>query len=202
MDVTFTAPDGKAVTVPAFWDGGDVWASATPRRESARTKTAPAAPNATEPSGLHGHLRRVKVRPYDGDNPLYKHGPIRIADDHRHFAYADGTPFFWLGDTWWMGLCDRLHWPDDFKALAADRREKGFNVIQIVAGLYPDMPAFDRARGPIAGQVSLGKRITAVSDPNTSTRRTSGCSTSPTRASRRASSGRGATTCRGWASRR
>ncbi len=57
--------------------------------------------------------------------------------------HADGTPFFWLGDTWWMGLCDRLKWPDDFKALAADRREKGFNVVQIVAGLYPDMPAFD-----------------------------------------------------------
>ncbi|HZK87134.1 MAG TPA: DUF4038 domain-containing protein [Syntrophomonas sp.] len=66
-----------------------------------------------------------------------------MADDKRHFAYADGTPFFWLGDTWWMGLTKRLAWPDDFKALAADRSKKGFNVIQIVAGLYPDMPAFD-----------------------------------------------------------
>ena len=71
------------------------------------------------------------------------HGPIRVADDHRHFAHADGTPFFWLGDTWWMGLTKRLSWPDDFQELAADRRAKGFNVVQIVAGLYPDMPAFD-----------------------------------------------------------
>ncbi len=142
LDVAFTAPDGKAVTVPAFWDGGDVWrvryASSQVGTHTYRTRCSDATDD-----GLHGREGAVKVRPYDGDNPLYKHGPIRIADDRRHFAYADGTPFFWLGDTWWMGLCERLHWPDDFKTLAADRRDKGFNVIQIVAGLYPDMPAFD-----------------------------------------------------------
>jgi hypothetical protein len=42
-----------------------------------------------------------------------------------------------------MGLCNRLHWPDEFAELAADRRAKGFTVVQIVAGLYPDMPPFD-----------------------------------------------------------
>ena len=42
-----------------------------------------------------------------------------------------------------MGLCNRLAWPDDFQKLAADRKEKGFTVIQIVAGLYPDMHPFD-----------------------------------------------------------
>jgi hypothetical protein len=25
----------------------------------------------------------------------------RIAKDQRHFEHADGTPFFWLGDTWY-----------------------------------------------------------------------------------------------------
>jgi hypothetical protein len=42
-----------------------------------------------------------------------------------------------------MGFCRRLSWPDDFALLTADRQAKGFTVIQIVAGLYPDMPAFD-----------------------------------------------------------
>jgi len=42
-----------------------------------------------------------------------------------------------------MGLTKRLVWPDDVKVLAEDRIKKGFNVVQIVAGLYPDMPAFD-----------------------------------------------------------
>ncbi|MFN8009759.1 MAG: DUF4038 domain-containing protein, partial [Terriglobia bacterium] len=77
------------------------------------------------------------------EHPLYKHGPLKIASDQRHFEHRDGTPFFWLGDTWWMGLCQRLRFPEDVHYLAADRIKKGFTVIQIVAGLYPDMPEFD-----------------------------------------------------------
>jgi Protein of unknown function (DUF4038) len=42
-----------------------------------------------------------------------------------------------------MGLSHRLQWPDEFQRLAADRKAKGFNVVQIVAGLYPDMHPFD-----------------------------------------------------------
>ena len=142
LDVTFTAPDDKTVTVPAFWSGGDVWRVrySSPQVGSHAYRTRCSDP---DDAGLNGVVGAVKIRPYEGDNPLYKHGPIRVAADHRHFMYADGTPFFWLGDTWWMGLCERLKWPDEFKALTADRRDKGFNVVQIVAGLYPDMPAFD-----------------------------------------------------------
>lgn len=68
-----------------------------------------------------------------------------------YLEHSDGTPFFWLGDTWWMGLCHRLHWPNEFQRLAADRKAKGFNVIQIVAGLYPDMPPFDPRGASEAG---------------------------------------------------
>ncbi len=49
------------------------------------------------------------------------------------------------------GSVHRLHFPDEFKTLAADRVQKGFNVIQIVAGLYPDMPAFDQRGANEAG---------------------------------------------------
>ena len=93
---------------------------------------------------LHGVNGKFEIKPYTGDNPLYRHGPLRVAADRRHLEHADGTPFFWLADTWWMGLCDRLALARGVQALAADRREKGFNVVQIVAGLYPDMPAFDQ----------------------------------------------------------
>ena len=142
LDVTFTDPDGETLRVPAFWAGGDVWRV---RYASPKVGTHTYRTRCSDPTdeGLHGREGKVQVRAYEGDNPLYKHGPIRVAADHRHFEHADGTPFFWLGDTWWMGLCERLKWPDEFKTLAADRREKGFNVVQIVAGLYPDMPAFD-----------------------------------------------------------
>jgi hypothetical protein len=94
-------------------------------------------------AGLDGVSGTIEIAPYKGNNPLFVHGPIRVAADKRHFEHADGTPFLWLGDTWWMGLSKRLRWPDEFQKLAADRKQKGFNVVQIVAGLYPDMPPFD-----------------------------------------------------------
>ncbi len=142
LDVVFTGSDGSKLRVPAFWAGGRRWRA---RFASPRAGTYQFRSECSDPAdaGLHGVSGTIEVRPYRGDNPLYQHGPIRVAADHRHLEHHDGTPFFWLGDTWWMGLCERLEWPNGFKTLAADHKKKGFNVIQIVAGLYPDMPAFD-----------------------------------------------------------
>ena len=142
LDVQVTAPDGTAQKVPAFWAGGTAWKVryASPQTGLHRWRSSCSDP---QDAGLHGVEGTLDVQPYRGENPLFRHGPLRVAADRRHFESADGTPFFWLGDTWWMGLCHRLHWPDEFRQLAADRRAKGFTVVQIVAGLYPDMPAFD-----------------------------------------------------------
>ena len=142
LDVVFTDPEGREQTVPAFWAGEQTWrirySPAAAGRYTYRTVASD-----TANSDLHGRHGALEVAAYQGDNPLRKHGPMRVAADQRHFAHADGTPFFWLGDTWWMGLCSRLRWPEDFQELAADRVAKGFTVIQIIAGLYPDMPPFD-----------------------------------------------------------
>lgn len=142
LDAIFTDPRGHKLLVPGFWDGNNVWkvrySSVMPGTHTFRSVCSE-----TGDKGLNGITGKVIVEPYKGENMLFKHGPLRVADDRRHFAYSDGTPFFWLGDTWWMGLTKRLAWPGDVKELAADRIKKGFNVIQIVAGLYPDMPAFD-----------------------------------------------------------
>lgn len=142
LDVKLTSPSGVTRKVPTFWAGKNVWKA---RYSSAETGSHQWLTECNDPSdsGLHAASGKVEVVPCQGDNPLYAHGPIRIAKDQRHFEHADGTPFFWLGDTWWMGLCHRLHWPDEFQRLAADRKAKGFNVVQIVAGLYPDMHPFD-----------------------------------------------------------
>ncbi|PYV23627.1 MAG: hypothetical protein DMG24_13485 [Acidobacteria bacterium] len=142
LSVIFTDPKGVEQSVPAFWAGDQLWrirySPAFPGRYTYRTVSTD-----TSNPDLHGRRGIMEVAAYSGDNPLRTHGPIRVASDHLHFEHADGTPFFWLGDTWWMGLCHRLRWPEDFQMLAADRVKKGFTVVQIVAGLYPDMPAFD-----------------------------------------------------------
>jgi len=142
LDAVFTDPSGREFRVPAFWAGSDQWKAryASPLAGAHRYRTECSD---TNDRGLHGVNGEVRVARYVGGNPLHVHGPIRVAADKRHFEHADGTPFFWLADTWWMGLCHRLHWPDEVRALAADRKAKGFNVIQIVAGLYPDMHPFD-----------------------------------------------------------
>lgn len=142
LDVEFTDPRGNKLRIPAFWDGNNKWKVryASPILGIHRFHSLSSV---TDDKGLDGVTGKVQVEAYKGKNLLFRHGALRVADDKRHFAYADGTPFFWLGDTWWMGLTKRLAWPNDFKVLADDRSRKGFNVIQIVAGLYPDMPAFD-----------------------------------------------------------
>ncbi len=142
LDVIFVDPKGEEHNVPAFWAGEQTWkvrfAAASAGTYSFRTVS-----NDTSNPDLHNQKGQVAVSEYTGDNPLLIHGSVRVAADRLHFEHEDGTPFFWLGDTWWMGLCHRLRWPEDFQTLAADRVRKGFTVIQIIAGLYPDMPAFD-----------------------------------------------------------
>ncbi|HNR36011.1 MAG TPA: DUF4038 domain-containing protein [Candidatus Hydrogenedentes bacterium] len=145
MEGVFHHPDGRTFKIPAFWRGGGRWAIRFSPPDvgeyTFETKCSRAADR-----GLHGVSGKLAVGAYTGENPLYRHGRLRVAADKRHFEHADGTPFFWMGDTWWMGLSQRLDWPNGFQMLAADRVAKGFNVVQIIAGPYPDMDAWD-ARG-------------------------------------------------------
>lgn len=142
LDAIITTPAGTKLTVPGYWDGGDRWrvrySSPTVGTYTYETRCSDAANK-----GLHGQTGGIEIVKTTSSNPLLLHGAPMVGADRRHFTYADGAPFFWLGDTWWMGLCHRLAYPEEFTQLMGDRVGKGFTVIQIVAGLYPDMPPFD-----------------------------------------------------------
>lgn len=142
VDLLVTSPSGQELKVPAFWSGGQTWRVrySSPLVGIHRWKLA-CSDGANQ--ALNGVSGSIEIAPYTGDQALYRHGFPKVSDNKRHFTYGDGSPFFWLGDTWWMGLCQRMSWPNDFQTLAADRKAKGFTVIQIVAGLYPDMHPFD-----------------------------------------------------------
>ena len=142
VDAIITGPDAVQVRLPAFWAGKNRWifryASNVPG-----IYTWKLACSDTNNSSLNGMTGKVEVVPYGGENMLYRHGPIRVAKDRRHFEHADGTPFFWLGDTWWKGLCGRITW-EGFQQLTADRKAKGYTVVQIIGGgTFPDEPLFD-----------------------------------------------------------
>lgn len=136
LDVLFSDPAGVQKTVPAFWAGGNQWKAryASPVVGTHRYRTQC---NVTGDAGLHAVEGRLEITPYRGTNPFFRHGPPGVDKGGRHFAHADGTPFLWLGDTWWKNLCKRMTW-EGFQELAADRKARGFNVVQIVCGPYPD----------------------------------------------------------------
>ncbi|MBN1674223.1 MAG: DUF4038 domain-containing protein [Kiritimatiellae bacterium] len=151
LEAIFTGPSGTEHKVPAFWAGEQEWrVRFAPREVGTYSYRTVCSDNGN--GDLHGREGTFEVAAYDGNNPLQSHGPLQVSVDKRYLCHADGTPFFWLGDTWWMGLCARLKWPEDFQELTADRVAKGFSVIQIVAGPYPDMPAFDPRNENEAGQ--------------------------------------------------
>lgn len=150
LDAVVTDPGGTEHVVPGFWAGGSTWRVryASPLLGQHRYRTRCTNPDDT---ALHDQAGTVDVVAYGGDNPLFVHGPVDVAPDRRHLQHRDGTPFMWLGDTWWMALTKRLHWPDEVDELIADRVAKGFTVVQIVAGLYPDMEPFDQRGANEAG---------------------------------------------------
>ncbi len=140
VDVVFQNGDVKWV-VPAFWAGGDQWTVrfAPPVQGEFQYKVKCSDASNKD---LNGGAQSLKVTAYSGDNPLYRHGKFAVSKNGRHFQHADGTPFLWLGDTWWKCLAKRLTW-EGFQELAADRKKKGFSVVQIVAGPYPDEGPFE-----------------------------------------------------------
>lgn len=134
VDVVFNRGE-KSWRVPMFWRGGSRWT----------VRFAPPSPGkytyhleSTDKNNpdLNGHDGLVSVAAYSGKNALLKHGVLKVSSNKRYFEHADRTPFYWLGDTWWTGLSDRLSW-DGFKKLTSDRKDKGFSVVQLVVGLVP-----------------------------------------------------------------
>jgi uncharacterized protein DUF4038/uncharacterized protein DUF5060 len=134
VDVVFER-NSRSWRVPAFWAGAHKWtvrfAPPSPGEYTFRWECTDARNEA-----LHGRAGRVELAPYGGQNVLLQRGALRVSASGRYFEHLDGTPFYWLGDTWWTGLSERLS-VEDFKTLTADRKLKGFTLVQIVAGLVP-----------------------------------------------------------------
>jgi hypothetical protein len=59
------------------------------------------------------------------------HGDLKVSENRRFLVHADGTPFFWLGDTAWE-LFHRLT-REEAERYLENRRAKRFTVIQAVA---------------------------------------------------------------------
>ncbi|MFA5328993.1 MAG: glycoside hydrolase family 140 protein [Prolixibacteraceae bacterium] len=81
-------------------------------------------------SGIINHILAQEIK-WQGQSVDFGHGNLKISTNHRFVEFADGTPFFYMGDTAWE-LFHRLD-KKDAELYLENRREKGFTVIQAVA---------------------------------------------------------------------
>ena len=130
-----------------FWDGQDVFrvrvmATAT-GTWTWKCGSRPADPGLDGASGSFTAVDWTQAQ--KEENPC-RRGMIRPSDNGRAFQYADGTPYFLMGDTWWATPTFRFRWRDGdtvrplgpeagFKDFVAYRRQQEFNCIAILAAL-------------------------------------------------------------------
>jgi Protein of unknown function (DUF4038)/Domain of unknown function (DUF5060) len=150
----------KEWVVPAFWAGGGKWTVRFAPPSVGEFNYRFESTDKANPD-LNGNQQSLRVNANTGQNALVKHGFLRVAEDKRHFEHPDGTPFFWLGDTWWKGLAKRLTW-EGFQELTANRKAKGFTVVQIVCGVYPDEGLFEPRWENEGGKPYLTRDFTVV----------------------------------------
>lgn len=125
----FRGPDGVRLEVPGFWDGertGKIRFTPTGAGEwSYATRFTDAADR-----GLHGQHGAFQVQSPVAGNPLRQHGGfLKVSANGRYLTFADGTPFFWLGDTWWAVPSANVPF-DVFKRQVDARLAQGYTAFQ------------------------------------------------------------------------
>jgi hypothetical protein len=130
-----------------FWDGDNVFRvrilATGPGRWTWESGSKPAD------RGLTGKKGSFTAVPWSEsqkkENPS-RRGMIQPSSNGHAFQYADSTPYFLLGDTWWATPTFRFLWRDDdtlrplgptagFKEFVAARRGQEYNCIAILAAL-------------------------------------------------------------------
>ncbi len=138
MDAVFTNKNtGTTITVPSFWYEDNIF----------KVRFAPTEYGVWEyktvcetDEKLNGKTGTIGANEYKGNLEIYKHGFVKVDPNKKYFVYADGTPFFYLGDTHWNMLTEEFDEAGDragniqtdshFKYIVDKRVEQGFTVYQ------------------------------------------------------------------------
>ena len=138
FDVAFSnVSDGVVIVRPGFWDGGRTFRVRFAPTSVGKWKWTTACQD--DPS-LAGRRGAVECVPYKGDLAIYRHGFVKSVPGKKHFVHADGTPFFYLGDTHWSMFkeeideagpnADGIETGSHFKYIVDHRVKLGFTVYQ------------------------------------------------------------------------
>jgi len=142
--VDLTGP-GFAKRCYGFWDGGTTY----------RVRVLAGGPGTwrwvsgsnQEDAGLNGQRGTFTAVAWSlaekAQNPC-RRGMVCATENGHAFEYADGTPYFLLGDTWWSVGTFRYPWRDSggptpvgpdagFQDYVRFRQEQGYNCIAMIA---------------------------------------------------------------------
>ena len=139
---------GFSGRVYGFWDGDDVFRVRVVATAPGRWSWTSGSNQPTD-EGLNGKLGAFTAAEWTDEektqNPN-RHGFLRATPNGHALEYADGTPFFLLGDTWLGAATWRLPLTDapvdpgaqpgpgvTFQQAVAFRRRQGFNSVSMIA---------------------------------------------------------------------
>ena len=146
---------GFAKRVYGFWDGGRIFrvrfVATTPGDWHWKTGS-----NQTADAGLNGGTGALRAVAWSDAEKLAnanRHGFVRATANGRALQYADGTPYFILGDTWLAASTWRLPMTGveppvnyvpgpgiSFEDAVSYRKRRGFNSISFIAA-FPNWAA-------------------------------------------------------------
>lgn len=138
--VTLVGPE-TTYRIPAFWDGGNTYRARLVATQPGTWRWSTGS--RTGDTGLDNHVGAFRALAWTDSekqaNPN-RRGFIRAAANRHTLEYADGTPFFYAGDTWWSALTRIYPWGHDdglaglsFQKAVALRKAQGFTGINVIA---------------------------------------------------------------------
>jgi hypothetical protein len=142
--VDLSGPDFKKRCY-GFWDGGKTFRVRVMATAGGLwTWRSGASKNDSGLVGATGSFKAIAwTEAQKAKNPC-RRGMIRATANGRAFEYADKTPFFLMGDTWWAIPTKRFQWYDDdkprpiargagFKDYVRLRARQEFNCLAMIA---------------------------------------------------------------------
>ena len=145
--VDLKGPGKLEYRIPAFWDSEQTW----------RVRLAATAPGKwrwstgreTGDPGLDansGSFMAIEWTEAEKEENINRRGFIRVSGNGRTLEYADGTPFFYTGDTRWTCLTGVYAWGSDegssgisFQDALQIRKNQGFNGVNIISCFPTDL---------------------------------------------------------------
>ena len=131
-----------------FWDGDNVWRiRVTATVPGTWTYITGASVQDEGLTGISGGYFAIEWKEEEKQENPCRRGIIRATANGHAMEYADGTPYFMVGDTWWPLATYRFPWVENeeerpigpemsMKDMARHRLKQGYNCVGTIVA-YP-----------------------------------------------------------------